>query len=141
MSDAYIGYERLGSHSQGQIRIADCYAYARRKFEELHALGPTKQTATAIGYFGRLFDLEDELRELSDEASHEQRQLRSRPLVKEFKRWMDEQLEVLRPEHDLRGAIRDMTTRGECLERFLQSGAIPPTQQRLGASGPNPGDG
>lgn len=125
VSDAYIGYELVSFHSQGRIRIAGCHAHARRKFEELHALGPTKQTATAMGYFQRLFDLEDELRECSDEDRHQQRQLRSRGLLKEFKRWMDEQLEVLRPKHDLRGAIRYMTTRWECFERFLESGAIP----------------
>jgi len=125
VSDAYIGYELLSFHSQGQIRIAGCHAHARRKFEELHALGPTKQTATAMGYFGRLFDIEDELRECSNEDRHAERQLRSRGLLKEFKRWMDEQLETLRPRHDLRGAIRYMTTRWECFERFLESGAIP----------------
>lgn len=125
VSDAYIGYEVLGSHSQGEIRLAGCYAHARRKFEELHALGPTERTATALGYFQRLFDIEDELRELSDENRHDQRQLRSRPLLAEFKSWLNEQLETLRPKHDLRGAINYMTTRWECFERFLESGAIP----------------
>ena len=125
VSDAYIGYELLSSHSQGQIRIAGCYAHARRKFEELHALGPTERTATAMGFFQRLFDIEDELRELSDQQRHEQRQLRSRPLLQEFKRWLDDQSETLRPKHDLRGAISYMTTRWECFERFLESGAIP----------------
>jgi transposase len=125
VSDAYIGYELLESNSQGRIRIAGCYAHARRKFEELHKLGPTKQTATAMGYFRRLFDLEDELRELSDDERHEQRQLRSRPVLEDFKRWMDEQLTTLRPKHELRGAIHYMTSRWECFERFLQSGEIP----------------
>jgi transposase/uncharacterized coiled-coil protein SlyX len=125
VSDAYIGYELLGSHRQGDIRLAGCYAHARRKFEELHALGPTERTATAMGYFQRLFDIEDELRELSDEARHAGRQLRSRPLLAAFKAWMDDQLETLRPKHDLRGAISYMTVRWECFERFLESGAIP----------------
>ena len=125
VSDAYIGYEFLPSHTQGRIRLAGCYAHARRKFEELHALGPTEQTATALGYFQRLFDIEDELRELSDEARHQQRQLRSRGLLEEFKRWLDDQLAALRPKHDLRGAISYMTTRWECFQRFLESGAIP----------------
>jgi transposase len=97
----------------------------RRKFEELHALGPTTQTATAMGYFWRLFDIEDELRELSDDERHAQRQLRSRPLLNEFKTWMDQQLATLRPKHDLRRAINYMTTRWECFERFLDSGDIP----------------
>ena len=125
VSDAYIGYELLGSHSQGQIRLAGCHAHARRKFEELHKLGPTNQTTAAIRYFRQLFGIEDDLRELSDEDRHAQRQLRSRPLLEELKGWMDELLETLRPKHELRGAIAYMTTRWECFERFLESGAIP----------------
>ena len=78
-----------------------------------------------MGYFQRLFDIEDQLRELSDEERHQQRQLRSRPLLKEFKSWLDGQLQTLRPKHDLRGAIHYMTKRWECFERFLESGAIP----------------
>ncbi|MDP6060896.1 MAG: IS66 family transposase, partial [Pirellulaceae bacterium] len=125
VSDAYIGYEFLHPYTQGRIQIAGCYVHARRKFEELHDLGPTERTATAMGYFQRLFDIEDELRQLSDEKRHEQRQLRSCPLLQEFKRWLDDQLETLRPKHDLRGAINYMTTRWECFARFLESGAIP----------------
>ncbi|HRX80309.1 MAG TPA: IS66 family transposase [Pirellulaceae bacterium] len=125
VSDAYIGYEFLHPHSQGRILLAGCHAHARRKFEELHSLGPTERTATAMGYFQRLFDIEDELRDVSDKLRHQQRQLRSRPLLMDFKRWMDEQLETLRPKHDLRGAIHYMTSRWECFERFLTSGAIP----------------
>ena len=125
VTDAYIGYELLGGLSEGRIRLAGCHAHARRKFEELHKLGPTEHTATAMGYFQRLFDIEDDLRELSEKQRHEQRQLRSRPLLEEFKGWMDDRLETLRPKHDLRGAIAYMTSRWECFERFLESGAIP----------------
>ena len=125
LSDAYIGYESLSAASQGKIRLAGCHAHARRKFEELHGLGPTEQTSTAMGYFQRLFDIEEQLRKRSDEQRHQQRQLRSRPLLKEFKSWLDGQLQTLRPKHDLRGAIHYMTKRWECFERFLESGAIP----------------
>lgn len=125
VSDAYIGYEFLQPYTQGRIQLAGCYAHARRKFEELHVLGPTARSATALGYFQRLFDIEEQLRELSDEARNQERQLRSRPLVEDFKQWLDEQLPALRPKHELRGAINYMTTRWECFERFLESGAIP----------------
>lgn len=122
--DAYVGYECLVPYSEGQIQLAGCHSHARRKFEELHALGVTKETTTALGYFQRLFDLEDTFRELSDEARHAQRQLRSRPLLLEFKGWMDDRLKALRPKHNLRGAINYMTSRWPCFERFLESGAI-----------------
>jgi len=129
--DAYVGYECLVPYTEGRIQLAGCHAHARRKFEELHALGVTEATdhrcaavPAAMGYFQRLFDLEDEFRELSDESRHAARQLRSRPLLMEFKGWMDKQLETLRPKHNLRGAINYMTSRWPCFERFLESGAI-----------------
>lgn len=125
LSDAYICYELTSADSDDRIRLAGCHAHARRKFEELHNLGPTAQTATALGYFQRLFLIEDELQDLSDEDRHEQRQLRVRPLLENFKVWLDEQLESLRPKHELRGAIEYMTKRWECFEQFLESGAIP----------------
>jgi transposase len=125
LSDAYICYELTSADSEGRIQLAGCHAHARRKFEELHNLGPTERTATALGYFQRLFLIEDELIDLSDEDRHEQRQLRSRPLLEEFKAWLDRQLESLTPKHDLRGAIEYMTKRWDGFERFLESGAIP----------------
>lgn len=125
LSDAYICYEITSADSDGRIELAGCHAHARRKFEELHHLAPTERTATALGYFQRLFLIEDELLDLSDEDRHEQRQLRSRPLMDDFKAWLDQQLETLTPRHELRGAIEYMTKRWECFERFLESGAIP----------------
>lgn len=125
LSDAYVCYELTSADSDHRIRLAGCHAHARRKFEELHNLGPTERTATAMGYFQRLFLIEDELQDLSDEDRHEQRQIRVRPLLEDFKAWLDEQLESLRPQHVLRGAIEYMTKRWECFERFLESGAIP----------------
>lgn len=125
LSDAYICYELTSADSDGRIELAGCHAHARRKFEELHHLAPTERTATALGYFQRLFLIEDELLDLSDEDRHEQRQLRSRPLMDDFKAWLDQQLETLTPRHELRGAIEYMTKRWECFERFLESGAIP----------------
>jgi transposase len=125
VSDAYIGYECLPPRTHGRIRLAGCWVHARRKFEELRALGSTKAIETALGFFQRLFDIEDELRCQSVAERHAQRKLRSRPVVAEFKRWLDNHLETLRPKHELRGAISYMTTRWECFERFLESGAIP----------------
>lgn len=125
LSDAYVCYESLSDDSSGLIRLAGCHAHARRKFEELHHLGPTEKTATALGYFQRLFLIEEELKDLSSQERHAERQQRSRPLLSEFKTWMDQQLAGLTPKHALRGAIEYMTTRWASFERFLESGDIP----------------
>ncbi len=125
VADAYIAYELLSAESQGRIRLAGCHVHARRKFEALHQLGPTTRTSTAMGYFQRLLDLEDEWLSLADEERYEQRQRRAAPLLAEFKSWLDELAENLRPKDELRRAIAYMTKRWECFEHYLSSGAIP----------------
>jgi transposase len=125
MSDAYVCYESLQAEwSQGR-RWACCHAHARRKFEELHYLGATQATSTALGYFQRLFSLEHQAETLSDQERHVFRQEHSRPVLLQFQRWLDEQLETLRPKHPLRGAIQYMTTRWSSFSRFLECGGIP----------------
>lgn len=123
--DAYTVYESLSKKSLDRLRLAGCHVHARRKFEELHTLGPTQATSTALGYFQRLFDMEDEWRELTSEQRHAERHKRTAPLMAEFKSWLDEQLTVLRPKHELRGAITYMTSRWHMFVRFLESGSIP----------------
>jgi hypothetical protein len=125
LSDAYVGYESLQAEWSDRMQWACCHVHARRKFEELHDLGATTQTSTALGYFQRLFDIEDRARNLTHDARHELRQVESRPLLSKFKEWMDVQLEQLRPKHELRGAISYMTKRWDSFSRFLESGAIP----------------
>jgi transposase len=125
LTDAYICYELLAAESLGRIQLAGCHVHARRKFEELHKLGPTEATATALGYFQRLFEIEDRLVDLTDDERHAQRQVHCLPLMQEFKQWLDAQLQGLRPKHELRGAIQYMTKRWECFTRFLESGDVP----------------
>ena len=125
VSDAYVCYESLQSEWSDRMQWACCHAHARRKFEELDYLGPTKQTTRALAYFRQLFDIEDEAREMSNEERHALRAQKSRPLLQSMKTWMDEQLQTLRPKHPLRGPIQYMTQRWDSFTRFLDSGAIP----------------
>ncbi len=40
MCDAYVGYECLAAGSKGKLRLAHCFAHARRKFYELRSTHP-----------------------------------------------------------------------------------------------------
>lgn len=125
LTDAYICYELLSADSLGRILQAGCFAHARRKFEALDKIASTIDTSTAMGYFQRLFSVEDQLLNVSDAQRHEIRHRVSRPILESFKQWMDEKLETLLPKHNLRGPIQYMTNRWESFTRFLDSGAIP----------------
>ena len=127
MSDAYVCYESLQkewAHSSG-MSWACCHAHARRKFEELHHLGATKNTVEAMSYFRLLFDIEDQGRELSPEDRLALREKESRPILEKFKSWMDEHLATLRPKHGLRKPIEYMTKRWDSFTKFLESGLVP----------------
>lgn len=124
LSDAYVGYERIGKLWPGVLK-ASCWVHGRRKFEECHHLGATNQTRTALAYIRQLFAIEDMYRQSSNEQRLAARQARSKPIVESFRQWLfDEQSRQL-PKSKLRGAINYMLNRWESFTRFLQSGAIP----------------
>ena len=124
LSDAYVGYERIGKLWPGVLK-ASCWVHGRRKFDECHHLGATDQTRTALAYIRQLFDIEDRYWEASNEQRLAARQAMSKPSVETFREWLfDEQLRQL-PKSKLRGAINCMLSRWDSFTRFLESGAIP----------------
>lgn len=132
-SDAYVCYERLALISEEILKVA-CWAHARRKFDEVHFVGPTLRTHTALGYFQRLYDIEDRGRELSDEQRHDLRRQEATPIVTKFHEWLLEQYDRELPKSKLRGAIGYMVNRWDAFERYLEHGAIPMDNNRTEAS-------
>ena len=83
--DVYEAYE----NAPGK-RLIGCWAHARRKFVE--ALDEDKKPASeALVYIGKLYRIEDEMREagLDAEAVKERRQKESYPIIQDFERWLD----------------------------------------------------
>lgn len=124
LTDAYIGYERIGELRPGIIR-ASCWAHGRRKFEECHHLGATPQTHAALAFLRQLFDLEDLYQHQSDEERLAGRQAKSQPIVQEFHAWLEAERARQLPKSKLSGAINYMLNRWESFARFLESGCIP----------------
>ncbi len=90
--DGYAGYNGLPG-----ITLVDCWAHARRQFDEaLKALPKDKQNADVAARHGlvfcnRLFALERKLKGVSDEERYRERLKRGRPIIDEFKAWLDYQ--------------------------------------------------
>jgi len=124
LSDAYVGYERIGQ-LWPEVLKASCWAHGRRKFQECHHLGATDQTRTALAYIRQLFAIEDMYRESSDEQRLAIRQAKSKPIVEAFHEWLVEQRLRQLPKAKLLGALNYMLNRWDSFTRFLESGAIP----------------
>ena len=124
LTDAYVGYERIG-HLWPGVHKASCWVHARRKFEECHHLGKTAQTRKALSYFQRLFNIEDKYRTSTEQERLAARLEKSRPLVEAFHQWMLDESTRQLPKSKLLGAINYMLNRWESFTRFLESGLVP----------------
>lgn len=132
-SDAYICYELI-SDSNREILKVGCWAHARRKFEEVHFTASSVRTHTALGYFQRLYEIEDRGHDLTETQRCALRQREAKPIVVEFHRWLAEQYERELPKSKLRAAIGYMTGRWDAFERYLECGAIPIDNNRTEAA-------
>jgi transposase len=132
-SDAYSGYESLSVSYPEMVQVG-CWAHSRRKFEEVHFTAPSVRTHRAMGYFQRLYDIEDRGHDLTEQQRYELRQRESKPIVAELHEWLTELYAQELPKSKLRGAIGYMTNRWEAFERYLECGAIPIDNNRTEAA-------
>nr|WP_152656277.1 IS66 family transposase [Oceanobacillus sp. CFH 90083] len=80
--DGYSVYQKLED-----VQLQTCWTLVRRKFLETN--NPNGQGAVGVHYCNQLFKLERQWKTLSPEERLQQRQLESKPLLKEFWEWLD----------------------------------------------------
>jgi hypothetical protein len=124
--DGYAGY-----HEIRDAILAGCWGHARRKFDEaLKGLPASRRKAggtkaqEALDQINRLFAIERELKGLSPEERLKARNLRSRPVVEEFRKWLDDVMPSILPKSLLGVAVKYALNQWEKLVRFLEDGRI-----------------
>jgi transposase len=123
-ADAFGGYDGIFWESQGTILEAGCNAHARRKFYDARETSP-QLAHEALGFFQRLYAVEDEAASLSADGRLALRQAKSAPIAEQFAEWLREKLVVVRPKSPMAGAIKYCLRHWEALTRFLGNGSIP----------------
>lgn len=88
--DGYAGYNRLIAPDRigPDIRLAYCWAHARRKLVEITRNGPAPIAEEGVKRIGELYRIENEMRGLDPETRLAGRQERSAPLVAELETWL-----------------------------------------------------
>lgn len=130
MVDGYKAYDTMAKHESG-IRLAHCWAHARRKFVEAEPNYP--QCSEAIELMGQLFELDRETRDpslLEGDAKLEAEQTRlvkrnaeARPILDRLRAWALEQRGL--PKSGLRKAIDYMFRYWDGLTVFLEDAYVP----------------
>jgi transposase len=128
--DAYSGYDALGR--QKGVVLAGCWAHARRKFDEvIKARGGAKRKGSAeqaLEYIGRLYAVEKQARHpgLDPDGIGDLRQRESKPVLDEFKAWLDAKVLVTPPKGLLGKAINYTLNNWQRLLRYLEDGCLRP---------------
>ena len=128
--DGYNGYDALGREKD--VTLVGCWAHARRKFDKvIKARGGQKKEGTAekaIDFIGKLYQVEKKARQLELDADgiRQLRRQESKPVLDEFKDWLEAKLPLTPPKGLLGAAIRYTLNNWERLIRYLEDGRLRP---------------
>ena len=130
-TDGYKGYDALGERA-GIVHVG-CWAHVRRKFVEVVRArlkgGKKKGHAdVALTYIQQLYAIEKsaDLQGFSIEGRYQLRQERARPLLKEFREWLEEVAPRTPPQGLLGKAVWYALKQWERLERYTEDGRLRP---------------
>jgi transposase len=121
-ADAYAGFHHL--YGDGAIYEVACWAHARRKFHEIHAIHASPTTTEALERIRDLYVIEDQIRGKPADLRLTIRQTRARPLLDDFRKWMDKALRSLSSKSETAGAIRYALSRWRALTRYTEDGHL-----------------
>ena len=124
--DGYAGY-----HDIPGVTLCGCWAHLRRNFNEaLKGLPPKKRASggsrarEALDRINRLFAIERKLQRCTPEERQHERNLRSRPIVEEFHKWLKEIQPSILPKSLLGKAVNYGLNQWEKLITFLEDGRV-----------------
>lgn len=122
VADAHSVYDHL--YGNGKATEVACFAHARRYFFKAFDTDP-ERARVALSMIGALFKIE---RGLADEPRKEKESVRrhkSRPIVERFFSWCQAERERVLDETPIKQAIGYALNQRTALERFLQDGRLP----------------
>lgn len=122
MVDGYAGYDKLFAH--GVTELA-CWAHARRKFYDVWKANGSPIAQQALDRIAQLYGIEAKLRDLTDTERASRRQQLAKPLLGNFKAWLDATAPTVLGASGLANAIAYTHKRWDALVRYADNGAWP----------------
>jgi len=120
-TDGYAAYHKVNAELIG------CWAHARRKFVEAQtAQGKTKagKVNVAISFIQKLYVIEKGIADLPVDEKLKQRQIKSDPILADFKAWLDKSALQVSSKSKLGEAIKYSLNQWGKLKRYTESGLL-----------------
>jgi transposase len=121
-ADAYAGYDKL--YQSGRVTEVACWAHFRRKIFDIHKPRPTTLTTDILERIAALYAIEAEVRGQPPGVRQKARQERTRPLIAELRKILDDAHRRLSPKSVMALAIAYGTKRWTALTQFLNNGSL-----------------
>jgi transposase len=137
--DGYGAYKDLASNrpESAPLILSFCWTHLRRRFYEIAVGGNAPLADAALVQIAALYKIEESIRGQSAQTRREARQAKSRPLVDQFKSWLEKTLPLVPSGSKMAKAIRYALHHWDGLILFASDGASKWTPIRLSVrSGP-----
>jgi transposase len=121
-ADAYSGYDKL--YQSGRVTEVACWAHFRRKIFDIHKPRPTTLTTDILERIAALYAIEAEVRGQPPGVRQKARHERTRPLIAELRKILDDAHRRLSPKSVMALAIAYGTKRWSALTHFLDNGSL-----------------
>jgi len=126
-ADGYKGYAKLYEpEPDGTLRLSEaaCWAHLRRDFHDFWASTKSEIAREALEQIGKLYDIERDINGQPADLRHAARQKLSRPKLKAFFAWSEQQLLCIPGKSDLARAFRYGLSRKDAFSLFLSDGRV-----------------
>jgi transposase len=120
-ADAYGGYDQL--YLPGGASEVACWAHVRRKFVDAEPTDPD-MAREAVDRIRALFQIEEAARDLADEARAILRGEKARPLLEEFRAWLELAETRVLPKSPMGKAIGYARNQWPALVRYVEDGRL-----------------
>ena len=125
--DGYAGYNRLTRPSRkggDPIRVAYCWAHARRKLKEVFDRDGSEIAAEGLRRIAKFYEVEAEIRGMGPGQRLSARQARTAPLVVAFGEWLQEQRLRVSTKSRLGEKLGYIHHHWDGLQTFLRDGRV-----------------
>jgi transposase len=125
--DGYQGYNRLTRPSRrggDPVRVAHCWAHARRKLKEVFDRDGSEIAAEGLRRIAEFYKVEADIRGASPGQRLSARQARTAPLVTEFGEWLQRQRQRISAKSRLGEKLAYIHRHWDGLQTFLQDGRV-----------------
>jgi len=125
MVDDYAGYKACFAGDENAAVELGCMAHARRKFFDLHAANQSPIAAKALDWFGLLYQIERDAKDVTVENRAQLREQNSCVVLGEFHEWLTKTRATVAPGGALMKAIDYSLRRWPALIRYAKTGHLP----------------